>query len=292
MALALAPNWYKSQAIAEQQGAGLTGTALSLHMLRIWAMATPGRVLDQVWLTILAGGEGQRMRSFVERWLGHHRPKQYCAFVGTRSMFQHTVDRALQLIRPEHIIAVVAQHHREDVQDQLTDRHIGTVIHQPDNRETAAGIFLALTYVHAEDPNRTVVIFPSDHFIYPEACFLDLVRQAIAVTEALPDRLVLLGAEPDRLELDYGWMVPGALLPVSGSQTRVRGLTAFLEKPSPREADEALRSGALWNTFVMAAKADTLWKLGWVCFPDVMSRFEPETGDRIAGRMPSVEHHL
>jgi hypothetical protein len=33
-------------------------------------MATPDEFLNQVWLTILAGGEGQRIRSFVERWLG------------------------------------------------------------------------------------------------------------------------------------------------------------------------------------------------------------------------------
>ena len=50
-----------------------------------------------LWSIILAGGEGQRTRPFVERWLGAHRPKQYCCFVGKRSMFQHTIDRADQL---------------------------------------------------------------------------------------------------------------------------------------------------------------------------------------------------
>ncbi|MDC8446861.1 MAG: hypothetical protein LV473_00735 [Nitrospira sp.] len=47
-----------------------------------------------VWSIVLAGGEGERMKPLVQRWLGRHRPKQYCTFVGTRSMFQHTVDRA------------------------------------------------------------------------------------------------------------------------------------------------------------------------------------------------------
>ncbi len=41
---------------------------------------------DGLWSIVLAGGEGERLRPFVERWLGRHRPKQYCAFVGTRSM--------------------------------------------------------------------------------------------------------------------------------------------------------------------------------------------------------------
>jgi len=43
-----------------------------------------------LWSIILAGGEGERTRPFIERWLGYHRPKQYCSFVGNRSMLQHT----------------------------------------------------------------------------------------------------------------------------------------------------------------------------------------------------------
>ncbi len=48
---------------------------------------------NHLWSIILAGGEGERMRPFIRRWLGHHKPKQYCTFVGSRSLFQHTVDR-------------------------------------------------------------------------------------------------------------------------------------------------------------------------------------------------------
>jgi mannose-1-phosphate guanylyltransferase len=40
------------------------------------------------------------------------------------------------------------------------------------------------------------------------------------------------------------------------------------------QADAALAGGALWNTSVMAAKAETLWHMGWECFPDLMPRFE------------------
>jgi hypothetical protein len=30
----------------------------------------------------------------------------------------------------------------------------------------------------------------------------------------------------------------------------------------------------LWNTSVIAANAETLWQIGWRCFPDLMPRFE------------------
>ena len=35
-----------------------------------------------------------------------------------------------------------------------------------------------------------------------------------------------------------------------------------------------MRLGALWNTMVIAAKVDTLWSLGSLCFPEMMRLFE------------------
>ncbi|MFZ1747278.1 MAG: hypothetical protein WAU17_15270, partial [Nitrospirales bacterium] len=65
-----------------------------------------------VWSMILAGGEGERTRPFIERWLGYPKPKQYCTFVGNRSMLQHTLDRADRLGAPHQKITVVAQSHQ------------------------------------------------------------------------------------------------------------------------------------------------------------------------------------
>ena len=49
------------------------------------------------WSIILAGGNGERMRPLTEQWLGYHKPKQFCSFVGKRSLLQHTWDRADQI---------------------------------------------------------------------------------------------------------------------------------------------------------------------------------------------------
>ena len=102
-----------------------------------------------VWAVVLAGGEGERVRPLVDRWVGHHRPKQYCAFTGTRSMFQHTVDRALELVPPERIVAIAARSHQREITTQLDQRPVRAVLLQPDNRDTAAGIFLPLAYIRA-----------------------------------------------------------------------------------------------------------------------------------------------
>ncbi|ULA67023.1 MAG: Putative Mannose-1-phosphate guanylyltransferase (GDP) [Nitrospira sp.] len=225
------------------------------------------------WTIVLAGGEGTRMQPLVYRWLGVKRPKQYCAFVGSRSMFQHTVDRAALVTDPRRIVAVVARDHREEILTQLEGRTVGQVIYQPRNCETAAGVFLPLTYIHARAPDATVVIFPSDHFVQPEDRFLMAVRRMCDVANRMPDRLILLGIRPDQPEMEYGWILPGEPLSSTGGEP-VHRVDSFMEKPTLEQADHAFHHGALWNTFVFAARAGLLWKIGMRCFPDLMLRFE------------------
>lgn len=227
----------------------------------------------RAWSIVLAGGDGERVKPLVQRWLGRSRPKQYCTFVGTRLMFQHTVDRASQLSSADRAVVVAARHHRPDVESQLRGRPIGKLLLQPANRDTAAGVFLPLSYVWGRNPQATVVDHPSDHFIFPEHRFLDTMRHAIVSVEGLPDRILLLGVQPDRLETEYGWIERGPALTVRPGHP-VHAVSSFLKKPTAAVADAALRAGALWNTLVLAAKAEALWHAGYACFPDMMPLFE------------------
>lgn len=99
-----------------------------------------------LWSIVLAGGDGVRTKEFIRRWLGYEKPKQYCVFVGSRSLFQQTLDRAARLTPWERVVVVAARHHQDEVWPQLDSRPIGMVLLQPKNLDTAAGIFLPLTY--------------------------------------------------------------------------------------------------------------------------------------------------
>ena len=225
-----------------------------------------------LWSIVLAAGEGERLRGLTEKWLGYHRPKQYCTFVGTRSMLQHTLDRAERLTSRERTVTVIARSHRRMALEQIGDPASGLMF-QPFNRDTAAGIFLPLTRVRKRDPKAIVVVLPSDHFVSPEASFLDSVGNAVDAARTFPDKLVLLGVAPDTLELDYGWVEPGRTLGSIKGQT-VELARSFLEKPGRAQAIAARDTGALWNTMVMAVSAETLWQLGWLYLPEIMPRFE------------------
>ncbi len=232
-----------------------------------------GAERGNVWSIVLAGGDGVRTKEFIRRWLGHEKPKQYCTFVGSRSMFQHTLDRAAKLTPWERVVVVAARHHQYEVWPQLDGRPAGMVLWQPKNVDTAAGIFLPLTFILAHDPEATVVIYPSDHFISPEDSFLSAVKQAVQGSTGLGGRPILLAAKPDSLELEYGWIKPGRVLGRIG-KAAIQAVQTFLEKPDEGTVREARATGSLWNTMVLVAKGKELWRLGWKCFPEMMSLFE------------------
>lgn len=188
-------------------------------------------------------------------------------------MFQHTLHRAAKLTPLDRMVTVVAHGHGNEPWTQFDGIPGIQVLRQPLNRDTAAGIFLPLAYIRVRDPKATVVLYPSDHFVYPEDRFLKVVQFAVQTAEQPPWRLVLLGVQPDCLELEYGWIQPGATLDQSTS-CHVRAVQAFLEKPDCIQASRAMAAGAVWNTLILAAKLQKLWELGWRCFPEMMPLFE------------------
>src|SRR5688500_17758381 len=170
-----------------------------------------------LWSIVLAGGEGERIRPLTERWLGRHKPKQYCTFVGTRSLFQHTLDRTDLLTCPDRKVIVIENTHYKEATTQLLARSAGKLVRQPSTRDTGPGIFLPLTYVRANDPDALVAICPSDHFVYPEPRFIEVVWDAAMAAGQLEGRVILLGARPDRPETEYGWIHPGSKITCDGN---------------------------------------------------------------------------
>ena len=185
-------------------------------------------------------------------------------------MLEHTLARVERLIPRERILVVVSQHHQAEVTQHLAHWPAENVIYQPANRDTAPGILLPLTYISHRDPLATVTVFPSDHFVVKEEPFLAAVGRAVAEVQHCSRQLILLGALPDQAEGDYGWIEPAR----QESSRESRAVLSFVEKPSRAHACELMARGALWNTFVFAARATTLWAMVRQTAPDLADAFE------------------
>ncbi|MEW6324559.1 MAG: sugar phosphate nucleotidyltransferase [Nitrospirota bacterium] len=209
---------------------------------------------------VLAAGDGTRLQPFIQRWRGDALPKQYVNFLGPYSMLEHTFRRAELLIPPERLFTVVGRAHLSfrDAARQLARRPPGTVIVQPQNKETGPGLLLPLAHIAARHPESVAVVLPSDHFIAEERLFMGYVDLACRAVERDPRRLVLLGVEPHAPEPDYGYIIPGRRATDGACIKRV---ARFVEKPPPAQAQELIRQGALWNTFVMVVQPQSLMEL-------------------------------
>lgn len=208
---------------------------------------------------VLAGGEGQRLRPFIRRFRGDELPKQYVKLIGSHTMLERTFRRADKLIRPEHLFTVVSQAHLRypEVTSQLSRRPKGTVVVQPENKETAPGLLLPLSFLYRRFPGATVVVFPSDHLIIEEDLFTKHVDLACRVVEACPSSFVLLGMQPSEPEREYGYILPDK----QANNFGVHRVLRFVEKPQAPAAREIIAKGGLWNTMIMAFKAKTLMEL-------------------------------
>ena len=217
-------------------------------------------ITDHLWGIVLAGGEGKRLQEFIRKRYGTERPKQYSAIIGKRTMLRHTLDRVERIIPPKQLQIVVARKHRKYLPEVLKEREKKAVLFTPENRESAASIYLALSHIYVRDPEAIITIFPSDHFIGEEERFLQYVELAISFSEEHPDYVVLLGIKPTEAIPDYGWIEPSKKF-LHHKGNRFYRVVSFSEKPNLESAQQYFNKGWLWNSLVLAAKCETLVKM-------------------------------
>ena len=251
---------------------GKTGAVAleSLPDLKL-AVDRAARADSRTWAIVLAGGEGSRLRSLVQRLFGEDRPKQYVPLLGPSSLLKQTLERVGRLVPPERTLVVSRYDHSRYLDRELCDVAAPHVLLQPENRGTGTAVLFAAHTIRRLDPEAVVAVFPSDHYIREEDAFLAHVSEVSAFVERHPERLVLLGARPTAPEPEYGWVRPGTALGETsdGPICRVQG---FLEKPEPESAERCMSSGWLWNTFAFVTTLPTLLDAGHEYLPDVDDR--------------------
>ncbi|HZP37500.1 MAG TPA: sugar phosphate nucleotidyltransferase [Methylomirabilota bacterium] len=232
------------------------------------------------WAVVLAGGEGMRLRPLVRQVVGHDRPKQYVPLLGARTLLRQTLDRVGLAIPTSRTLVVTVRHHAGYIAEEFATPPRPTILAQPLDRGTAPGVLYPAHWIAWRNPEATVAVFPSDHFLLGAASFMAHVAEIAAWVERNPGRLVLLGAQPTSPEVEYGWIEPGEVLGEASSGP-IRAVRQFWEKPAVARARACMTAGHLWNTSVMVGKVATLVHVGSQVLPDLserLARIEPFAG--------------
>jgi mannose-1-phosphate guanylyltransferase len=228
---------------------------------------------DHVWGIILAAGDGKRLKQYIRSQFNSDCPKQYCAFIGTRSMISHTIARVKLFIPQDRIIVTVnSKHHMYSLRD-IAGLEQRNVIVQPSNKETSASILLPLLHIIRRDPDARVVIFPSDHFIMEEERFMDNVAAAAEFVDHHPKYLLLLGIESHESNTDYGWIETDMkIADILGCE--IFRVKRFLEKPNSQKIKTMQQDHCLLNTMVFAGTASTVLRKFRLLTPTVFHAFK------------------
>ncbi|MEO8467787.1 MAG: sugar phosphate nucleotidyltransferase [Gammaproteobacteria bacterium] len=233
---------------------------------RVTARRTPTRVTPTPrrappagggnWAVVLAGGEGSRLRALTTTASGIAVPKQFCSLRGGASLLEEALQRAAAIAPTERISTVVAVHHAAWWCRPLAGLAPANVFVQPQNRGTALGILLAVLNIFERDPHARVVILPADHHVGDEAVFARALAQAVAAVRVRPADILLLGITPEEADPELGYIVPAEKVG-DGSAP----VAWFVEKPTVRDAQALIERGALWNAFIIAARATALLEM-------------------------------
>ncbi|HUS65161.1 MAG TPA: sugar phosphate nucleotidyltransferase [Kofleriaceae bacterium] len=215
----------------------------------------------RLWAIILAGGGGKRMIPLTRAMHGGDLPKQFAALSGPRSLLQTTIDRIAGMVPTDRTLVVVTEELEAATTRQLEDVPGVRLVVQPDDRGTAPGLLLALAQVVRHDRCARVIVLPSDHHVPVPEPLLAAIERAAAASRWDEDEVLTLGAVPDDVDLEYGWIVPGHFL-------RRSGVRAVIRIDAPSSGVHRMPAGdPLWATSMVVATATALWRRVADSFP-------------------------
>jgi mannose-1-phosphate guanylyltransferase len=210
--------------------------------------------MEHTYAVIMAGGGGTRLWPVSRK----DRPKQLLPLIGEETLFQSTVERLENLFPPERILVVTVDDQAREMLQQAPSIPHENYILEPAPRGTASVVGLAAAILQKRDPDASMAILPSDHFIRNQDLFHYLLRAAFEVAEN--GYLVTLGITPTHPSTAYGYIQQGQ--PLSGGyKYPAYEVKSFVEKPDEEVAQKLLRSGNhSWNSGMFIWRADVILK--------------------------------
>jgi mannose-1-phosphate guanylyltransferase len=191
---------------------------------------------DSLVAVVMAGGRGTR---FWPR-SRNARPKQFLAIVGEETLLHQTVRRLDGHVAPERVFVVTTEDLADETRRMLPELPPENVIVEPEGRNTAPCLALALVQIERKFPDGVMAVLSADHWIGDREVFLEDLDTAAAHAVAARE-LVTFGIRPTYPETGYGYIE-------SEGQGSVLKVKAFREKPPVELARQYLDSGRhYWN---------------------------------------------
>ena len=221
--------------------------------------------MSKIYPVLLAGGSGTRLWPLSRKSY----PKQFSNLMGGHTLFQQSALRLTSSAIVEFAphITLTNSDFRFIVGEQLQAVGIdpGTILIEPEAKNTAPAILAASVFAMNNDPDAVLLVAPSDHVIPNTDAFHHAVEKGL---ERVADgKLVTFGITPTHPETGYGYLELSDNTDVVSDVERV---ARFVEKPDLENAERMLKSGNyLWNAGIFLFRARDMI--------DAFEQFDPAT---------------
>ncbi len=203
-----------------------------------------------VWVTVLAGGSGQRFWPLSRP----DRPKQLLPLGSTRPLIVDTLERLRGLAPPERTRILAGEDLVAAIRE-VTRLPGDAFLAEPRARGTGPVLAWAAWELERAAPGAVMVSLHADHVIHPASAFRDAVRAAAAIA-VREDLLMTVAIPPGRPETGYGYLRPGGPLNAPRGHRAYR-VEAFAEKPDAATAARYIEEGYRWNSGIFVWPATT-----------------------------------
>lgn len=201
---------------------------------------------------IMAGGGGTRLWPVSRK----EKPKQLLPLLGQETLFQSTYERLKKIFPPERVFVVTVEEQAKEMMQQVPEIPAENYLLEPAPRGTASVVGMAAMVLAKRDPQASIAVLSSDHFIRNVDLFHYLLNAAFDVAER--KYMVVLGITPTHPSTAYGYIQQGQ--PLEGEfRYPVYDVKRFTEKPDEQTAQQLLRAGDhSWNGGMFIWRADTI----------------------------------
>ena len=221
-------------------------------------MPDPASSPHQTYALILAGGSGERFWPLSRKTM----PKQLLKLFGGKSLLAQTVERTSAVLPKENILILTNAQQVAGTRADLPDFPEENIIAEPDKRDTAPAIALAVGWVAARDPEASMVVLPADALIQQEEEFQKVIRAAAQAAQ-LTDAIVTIGVKPTWACPSYGYVERAGIAKIDGldDEVDIYEVERFREKPDPDLAAEFVEAGNFsWNAGMFIWSVPTVIK--------------------------------
>ncbi|VVA43884.1 conserved hypothetical protein [Candidatus Roizmanbacteria bacterium] len=219
---------------------------------------------------IFAGGTGIRLWPLSRR----KSPKQFEKIVGNKSTLQLAVERLTPDFDYSDIYISTNLLYVDIVKKQLPKIPEANFLFEPEKKDVAPAIALALGIISKISPNEPVAILWSDHLVKQVALFKKILKLAGSEIKKNPNKIVFIANKPRFPSTNLGYIHIGEQVKKE-ENINLYKFEGLKYKPNEETAKKFYRSKKYgWNLGYFVSSADFLYKYFQRLAPNIYNNTE------------------